>query len=99
MKRCEIKAEFIRHRCYLTKGMAEIYAFRAIIMFVTASGVFIKYLIKIDLPLWIYVTAGLLLSIGCWLIGYYWDKMHLYDTEMDFNNKRNPAMRKLLRKK
>jgi len=95
----KLKTEFIKHRSYLTKGMAEIYAFRAIIMFVAAAGVILKYLIEVELPFAVYAITGLIMSFACWLIGYYWDKSHLYDTEADFGNKRNPAIRALLKRK
>lgn len=90
------KRAVIRHRNYLTKGMAEIYAFRAIVMFVTASGVFLKYLVKVELPVSAYVVSGLLMAAGCWVLGYYWDKSHMYHYENEFSNERNDAIQKLL---
>lgn len=97
MKR--FKELFIKHRNYLTKGMGEIYAFRAIVMFVTAIAIFVKYLLNTDLPLWIYTLIGVALTAGCWLVGLLWDRAHMYEIETEFSNQRNPAICKLLKRK
>jgi hypothetical protein len=89
----------IKHRNYIQKGMSEIYAFKAIIMFVTAVGLMFKYLLDRELPITLLIAIGILMTLGCWLIGKLWDKAHLYDIETDFGNERNPAMRKLLKRK
>lgn len=95
----KLKRGFIHHRNYLQKGMGEIYAFRAIFMTLTAAGIGLKYLFSIELPTIIYITAGVAFSLSCWTIGWLWDKTHMYDVEADWGNKRNPAIRKLLKRK
>ena len=93
-----IKVKFIEHKSFIGKGMSELYNLKSVIGFILLLGIWLQQR-NIMLPSWLYLTIGIVGTFGCWLLGKLWDKAHMYDVEAEFSNKRNPAIRKLLRRK
>lgn len=85
---------YIHHRNYIGRGNGEVTTIRQIVQVILfAKMAFSK------LPIATMILLGFLLLFLFWLIGWVWDKNNGNELEADWGNKRNPAIRKLLKRK
>lgn len=85
---------FIKEKNRFFKGYGEITSFRYFILmypildlWLRARGIEIKIV-----PIIVFVLMTL---FGFWLIGYVWDKSHLYNAEQEFMNNRNDMLMRI----
>lgn len=92
LKRIKTADFWITQKSRIQKGMAEFNFFRYIATFyLVLAGM--DYFKGYHFSNRFYVLFGIIAVFGCWLIGYIWDKLRLFDIEYEFGNKRNPTMR------
>lgn len=101
MKRYDWKKRFIQEKARFNKGYGEISWVKGIyemfiLLYIAAS------IMDFPIPNYVYIIAPVLVFLGLWLIGYMWDKTHLFNVEQEFSNSRNnfvEEMRKAIEKR
>lgn len=94
------KKRFITEKARFNKGYGEISWIKGIyetfLLLYVASSIG-----EFDIPTVVYVVAPFLVFLGLWLVGFLWDKSHLFNIEREFGNERDyfvKEMRKALGK-
>lgn len=86
--------QYIHHRNYIARGNSEATTIRQITQVVLLAKIAYK-----EIPLWASVLLGASLIITFWTIGWIWDKNSGNEAEAEWGNRRNPFVKKLLKRK
>lgn len=88
------KKRFIQEKARFNKGYGEVSWIKGIyevfILVFVASNVSGYSISK-----WFYIIVPVFVFAILWLIGYFWDKSHLFNIEAEFGNERNYFVREV----
>jgi len=83
---------FTKERLRFFKGASEISSFKNMVVLYGVIDVWLKVKFNRPMNIWESIIFFVGAIIGQWCIGFFWDKVKLYQAESRFSNDRNPLL-------